>query len=272
MVCENLQIFLNKLIEKGLVTEYYRCPSFSICRVADWSMMAFSSAVDTKEEHDSDSYTTLSFTCYAWHVDKEFAEKLMANNALFNATLLSKKESKEPDLVLWDFEDPQYVPPETKHYLAQLEEIRGEVHAGTRECMIDPELEKVLKRHVVGNLENLVEEYGNPPVFSNKSKGITYLLCLLYPLGLPWFYIGQTLIGAAMLGGMVIGCIIPFLLYVVIAVEVIHVFVFFFRLLFEKVKDKDGRTILSKARQNYIVKEIERYNAYCADLKGSDNQ
>lgn len=267
MICENLWIFLNKLIEKGLVTEYYRCSSFSICRVADWSLMAFSSSVDTKEEHDTDFYTTLSSTCYAWHIDKEFAEKIMANNALFNATLSSKKESREPDLVLWDFDDPKYAPPETKHYLALLEEIRNNVKSGTLETMIDSDLEIILKKHVIGNIEKYVEEYGNPPVFSKKKKWLAYLLCLLYPLGLPWFYIGKPIIGAAMLAGVILGGLLVFLLIPVVVVEVILVFIFFFKLLGNTIRDKEGRIILSKKEQNRIAKEIERYNKYCADIK-----
>lgn len=272
MVCENLWIFLNKLIEKGLVTEYYRCPSFSICRVADWSLMVFSSVVDTKQEHDTDSYTTLSFNCFAWHIDKDFAQKIMENNALFNATLLSKKETREPDLVFWDFEDPQYVPPETKHYLAMLEEIRDEVKIGTRESMIDSDLEIILKKHTVADLEKYVKEYGNPPVFSEKKKWLAYLLCLLYPLGLPWFYIGQPIIGAAMLAGVILGGLLMFLLIPVMIVEVIFVFIFFFRLLGNTIRDKDGRIILSKKEQIRITKEIERYNKYCADIKESEKQ
>lgn len=272
MVAETLFIFLNKLIEKDYITEYYRCPSFSICRVADWSLMVFANITDKKEEHDADSYTVLYSKFFAWHIDKEFAEKIMANNAVFNATMLSKKDAREPDLVLWDFDDSKNVPAATKRFDAQLKEIREEVSLGTRECIIDPELELILKKHVVGNLEKLVEEYGNPPVFSEKKKWLAYLFCLLYPLGIPWFYIGKPIIGVAMFAGAIIGGLLLFLLIPVMVIEVTYLFIFFFKLLSNKIKDKEGRTILSKAEQTRITKEIERYNAYLADIKRSGEE
>ncbi len=123
-----------QLAANGLWKEYYKAANFSIGRVADWSLMVISPS--PIELYDKESDSTIG--CYvAWHIDKEFAEKIINNNLLFTTTIVSNTNKDEVDLVI-----------RIDGGLQQLTAIRDEVQNGTRECLIDAELEEMLKTYL----------------------------------------------------------------------------------------------------------------------------
>jgi hypothetical protein len=149
--------------------------------------------------------------------------------------------------------------------IEQLRQIRDEVRYGQRSSMLDPEVERQLKVVHKAALEPVVTKYGNPPVLSEKSMAVTVALCLLYPLGLPWFYLGRTKTALAMLAGVFVGAFLGPLLFVVVALEVGYLCYFFFRLICGSEKDSKGLPVLSKKTKAAIQEDIEDYNRYRAE-------
>ena len=251
-------MFLTRSEEKGLITQYYKTIDFRICRVADWSIMVFSTT--PKNETDSDG-DVIESTYFAWHIDHAFAQKIIENPAAFQASLLSKSTKKDPDFSL-----------STQDALEKLTKIREEVKNGEREANIDPDFENMLKGQKMKGIEHLIQEFGNPPVFSKVKFWQVMLAFFSYPFGVAWFMVGDRKGGTRMLGALGIGLVamalfmplgIPFMAYMVI-----NVFVFYFKLFLGRVRDKEGKTVLTKGRQKEIAKEIETYNRYQKELAG----
>ena len=249
-------MFFDELEKKGLVKIYYRCNQFTICRLADWTIMAFLNNGKQYYDEDGDVSNTVYF---GWKIDLEFARKIIANNAVFAATLLSKQTSRAEDLKL-----------ATADGAAVLEKIRQEIRQGTRKTEIDGALEKELKSVRLKDLEHWVQEYGNPPVFTRKKYWTIMLSFFLYPIGLPWFMAGNTKGGLFELGVMllstVLSVVFPPAIFIGMPVMVIHVFIFYFKLWTGKIKDNEGRPVITKAKQKKIAGYIHEYNAYKAEL------
>jgi hypothetical protein len=108
--------------------EYYKAANFSIGRVADWSLMVISPTCI--EVQGVVGYV-------AWHINKEFAEKIINSNLSFTTTIASNANDDEADLFI-----------KVDGGVEQLTKIREEVQNGTRECLIDSELEEMLKTYL----------------------------------------------------------------------------------------------------------------------------
>ena len=234
---------------EGLVIEYYCATDFSLCLVANWSIMA----IDDKGEVEYDSDGP-DITYYpAWHIDTETAKALMENNALFTDI----KANRKSDLDFYGTERKKLI------------KIRDEIANGTRESMIDEEFKKPLllnyKKWYIEENKAFVESMKDVR-FSDKKFSHIMLSFLLYPLGLPWFLTDKTLKGCLQLVAMIASSIIPFLLPVSAPLLIAHAVVFFVQLLRRKVKDKKGYIIATKDYKNHVASIIEKYNSYRAEL------
>lgn len=244
-------MIFKELENRGLIKQYYVCPEFRICRVADHSIMA----IWSRGDHTYDSDGDISSTTYmAWNIDREFGQKIIENNALFVATLVSKQTARVPDMKLC-----------TNDAVSFLSKVRDEVASGTRPCIIDPEFENSLKKIHMNEIEKTVAIYGDPPAFSNRKVWMIVLSFLLYPLGLPWFMAGDRKGGVISLGLLVIFGVLTVVMplaFAFLIFVVVRVFVFYYKLFTGKIKDENGLPILTKAKQTQIIAMIDQYNAY----------
>lgn len=119
-----------KLTAERLWVEYYRGDGFSIGRVADWSLMVVLAGGSFEYGEDGE---ILSTNHLAWHIDKAYAERIIANNSIFLADLSSKTFDREPDFIIC-----------SKDAVELLSTVRDEVKNGTKESLIDSELEEML--------------------------------------------------------------------------------------------------------------------------------
>lgn len=239
------------LQKAGLLEVCYHGGVFAICRVAQWACMAVVMTEDTTCDEDEPSRVTLA----AWHIDGEYARKLMQDHNYFAATMLHKDHGKAPDLI-WTItydDDP-------------LVRIRDEVRSGVRKPIVDPVLERLLMEHQTTQLKAFVDRYGDNPQFSPKKVWVGMLMLLLYPFGLPFFYFNKPLWGWVMLGSMAVSLVLPFLLIpagllgcVLIVMTLIHV-------LGNHATDKEGRMICTKKDQKLILDSIAKYKSNTATL------
>ncbi len=249
-------MYFNRLEEQGLVKRYYAGRGFKICRIADWSIMV----IDMVGEQHYDADGEEDYITYkAWYLDLDTAQKIIKNNTAFSALMTSKQTAREPDMII-----------STADGIEVLSAIKEEIRNGTRECMIDPLLEKELKGVHMDSIKPYVDLYGNPPKFTDKKYWAIMLSFFLYPLGLPWFLSGNKRGGFIMLGTMVVGTFLSIifmpLIFVAMAFLVINVFVFYFKLFFGMIKDEKGLPVITKKRQKEIARMIELYNKYKSEL------
>lgn len=237
------------LQNEGLVIEYYCATDFSLCLVANWSIMA----IDDKGEVEYDSDGP-DITYYpAWHIDTETAKALMENNALFT----NIKANRKSDLDFYGTERKKLI------------KIRDEIANGTRESMIDEEFKKPLllnyKKWYIEENKAFVESMKDVR-FSDKKFSHIMLSFLLYPLGLPWFLTDKTVEGVIQLAVMLISSFLPFLLFPLLPLLIGHAIFLFVQLLRRKVKDKKGYIIATKGYKNHVATTIKNYNDYRAEL------
>lgn len=252
----NFPIKLPMGLEKqGLIEVCYRGGVFAICRVAQWACMAVMITEDTTFDEDEPSRVSLA----AWHIDGEFARKIMQDHNYFAATILHKDHRKAPDLTvtITNEENP-------------LKIIRDEVQKGIRKPIVDPVLERLLMEHKTQELKAFVDRYGDNPQFSPKKVWVGMLMLLLYPLGLPFFYFNKPLWGWIMLGTLVASLVLPILLIpagllgcVLIVMTLIHV-------LGNHATDKEGRMICTLKDQNLILDSIATYKKNVATLASEE--
>lgn len=241
-----------KLQKSGLLEVCYRGNVFTICRVAKWAYMAVMVVEDTTEDEYEDSRVSI----VAWHIDCEFGKKIMENNALFAATMLSKQTSKEPDLAVTisDKENP-------------LEDIRNEVRNGVRKPIEDPGLDRIFKEQETQQLKVFLDKYSENPQFSPKKVWPGMLLMLLYPFGLPFFYFNKPLWGGIMLGAFVVSFALPVLLIPAGLLGCVFIVMTLIHVLGNKAKDKEGRLICTERNQKLILESIAKYKQNMAELE-----
>jgi len=252
MASVNLHTVLQAMEQEGLLKKYYQHRDFGLYRVADWSYMAI--ATTTKDVYDEDGEMITERYFFAFHLDAEYTRRLLENGSYFMAAVLSDSVEKKEDLTLKGTE-----------MLHQLRKIREEVRSGLRQPMLDPAVERQLKIAHKNSLAPLVKKFGDPPAMSEKSMATTMALCLLYPLGLPWFYLGRIKTGIAMIAGLFAGAFFGPAIFVAMAVEVAYLFYFFFRLICGSEKDGKGLLVLSKKSKAHVRASIEEYNRYLAE-------
>lgn len=245
------------LQKSGLLEVCYRGSNFTICRVAQWAYMAVLVLEDTTEDEYEESRLSIA----AWHIDSDFGQKIMENNALFAATVLNKQNPRNPDLMV-TIESAEDNP---------LVTIRNEIQRGVRKPVEDPVLERIFKEQDTQRLKVFLDKYGENPQFSDKKVWPGMVLLLLYPFGLPFFYFNKPLWGGIMLGLFLVSFLLPVLLIpsgllgcVLIVMTLIHV-------LGNKARDKEGRLICTKRSQKRILESIARYKKNVAEL-AADSQ
>lgn len=240
------------LQKSGLLEVCYRGDVFTICRIAQWAYMAVIVLEDTTE----DEYEPSRVSIAAWHIDCEFGKKIMENNAVFAATMLSKQTSKEPDLIatITAQENP-------------LEDIRNEIKNGVRKPIDEPGLDRIFKVQQTQRLKVFLDKYGENPQFSDKKVWLGMLMLLLYPFGLPFFYFNKPLWGGIMLGFFVVGCVLQFLLIPAGLLGCVFIVMTLIHVLGNKAKDKEGRLICTKRDQKLITESIAMYKKIMAELE-----
>jgi len=242
------------LQKSGLLEVCYTGTSFLICRVAQWAYMAVAVVEDTTEDEDAVSQVSLA----AWHIDSEFGKKIMENNALFAATMLSKQAGREPDLAItitWE-ENPLTV-------------IRDEVKNGVRKPIDDPVLDRIFKEQDTQRLKVFVDKYGENPQFSPKKVWPGMVMLLLYPFGIPFFYFNKPVWGGIMLGFFVLSLILQFLLIPAGLLGCVFIVMTLIHVLGNKARDKQGRLICTKRDQKLILENIARYKKNTAELEAA---
>lgn len=240
------------LQKSGLLKVCYRGNVFTICHVAQWAYMAVMVLDDTTNNEYEESRISLA----AWHIDCEFAQKIMENNAVFAATILSKQTTKEPDLVaiITSQSNP-------------LEAIRNEVLSGVRQPIQDPVLDRIFKIQETERLKTFVDKYGENPQFSDKKVWVGMLMLLLYPLGLPFFYFNKPAWGGIMLGCFLTSFVLPVLLIPAGLLGCVLIVLTLFHVFGNNAKDKEGRLICTKKNQKLILDSIAAYKKNLAELE-----
>ena len=241
------------LSKSGLLEIKYQGSNFTICRVAQWAYMAVMVLEDTTDDEYAESRVTIA----GWHIDAAFAKQIMENNNLFAATMLSKQRGKEPDLVA------TY----SSGNSGQLEQIYHEIQTGVRKPMEDPAMDRVLKEEQTRKLRLYLDKYGENPRFSPKKVWPGILMLLLYPLGLPFFYFGKKLWGGIALGCFVVACALPVLLIPVAFMDIVFIVMLLVQLFGDKIKDKEGNLVCTKAKQKRILESIAQYKKNVAELE-----
>ena len=243
------------LQKAGLLELCYRCHTFAICKVAQWAYMAVIMIEDTTMDEDEPSRVTLA----AWHVDSQYAQRIMADNNHFAATMLHKDHGKEPDLVVT-----------VSHDQNPLADIRNEVQNRLRKPIEDPVLDRIFKEQETQRLKAFLDRYGEHPQFSPKKVWIGMVLLLLYPLGLPFFYFNKPLWGGMMLGAFIVGCVFTPLLILGGLLGCVLIVMTLMQVLGNKVTDKQGLLICTQKDQQLILESIAKYQRNVAELAAEE--
>ena len=243
------------LQKAGLLEVGYRGGVFSICRVAQWAYMA----VVVTEDTTSDEYEPSRITLVAWHIDGEFARKIMQDHNYFAATILHKTNGKAPDQV-WTI----------THEHNPLVAIYDEVQKGIRKPIADPVLERLLMEHQTTQLKTFVDRYGDNPQFSPKKVWVGMLLLLLYPLGLPFFYFNKPLWGGIMVGTFVASLVLPILLIPAGLLGCVFIVMTLIHVLGGHATDKEGLLICTQKKQKLILDSIAKYKQNLVTLAADE--
>lgn len=246
------------LNQSGLLEVKYRGRFFTICRVAQWAYMAVVVLEDTTDDEYRDSLLSIA----AWHIDCEFARKIIEDNNYFAATVLHKQNGRNPDLVAtYSTKDG-----------GPLVQIYKEVQSGIRKPIEDRAMDRLFKEMQTQQLKKVLDRYGEHPRFSDKKVWPGILMLLIYPLGLPFFYFCRPLWGWIMLSCLAASVLFMPMLFVACPVGCVLIVMLLVHLFGDRIKDKDGRLVCTQAKQKRILNSIAQYKQNVAELAAEDAQ
>ena len=231
---------LKPFFEHNLIEELFvvkgKC---TICTLAGWKLVAV--ATDPNVIEKIGGYTGLI-------VDQKYIE-----SSFFGET---KRELTSEE---WEnySEEIRF----NEKTLEEMIQVKAKIDSGEMQPLYDRNFIKKMKKKYIEQHQDIVEKYGNPPVFSEKKIKVVAMLMFLLGYGGPFFYIGKPLIGMAYIAVSAFACV-TYIFWPMMIMGMIGLVALPYLMLSEKMKDRKGLYIVSakaKERICHIAGTVEKY-------------